>query len=92
MAKSPENYPNEFCLQGTFLAASREHREWIKDGVQKSMDLDCAFVQTSFGVVVVRAFNNDKVDFKQFKAGDAVCFPIEEYRKDNGVKSVTVRF
>lgn len=89
MEKSNQ-YPNELCVSGTYLGGQKEHREWVKDGIAKSMDLDCIFVQSSFGVCVLRFFNS-KVDLTKLKTGDSVCFPVESYQKENGIKAFVVR-
>lgn len=78
-------------ISGVCLGVNTEHREWDKDGVHKSMDLAVMFVQVpDLGVVVVRAYNPD-VSFDDCAAGDNVHVPVNEYRIENGVKSVTYR-
>lgn len=90
--KSASEFPNELTVSGAFLAHNKEKRQWTdkQTGQQKQLEVDCVFLQSSIGVLVVRCFN-PSVDLDTFKAGDSVCFPVEEYRKENGLKAFIVR-
>lgn len=89
---SPSQFPTELTVSGSLLGHSKEKRTW-KDkvsGIEKELEVDCLFLQSSFGVLVVRCFN-PKFDLTSLKVGDTVCFPVEEYKKENGLKSVSIR-
>ena len=90
--KSPSEFPNELTITGQFLGHNLEKRQW-KDkqtGLEKELMVDCCFLQCSLGVAVIRCFN-PSFDFTTLKQGDTVCFPVEEYKKENGLKAFTVR-
>lgn len=90
--KTPADYPGELCISGTVLGRQHETRTY-KDkqtGQEKTLQLEVVFIQSEIGVSVIRAFNPE-MDMSVFNAGDSVCFPVERYEKDNGVKSFTVR-
>lgn len=89
---TPEQFSNELTISGTLLGHNKEMREW-KDkttGVAKQLEVDCIFLQSSIGVLVARCFN-PKFNLSSLKVGDAVCFPVEEYKKENGLKAFAVR-
>lgn len=88
--QSADSFPSDLVISGTYLDGRTEHREWEKDGVKKSMDVMCLFVQTPKGIFVARSFN-PSYTFADFKPGDTIVLPIAEYRIDNMVKSVTIR-
>lgn len=90
--KSPAEFPNELTVSGSFIAHNKELRKW-KDkqtGQEREMLVDCVFVQASIGVLVLRCYNPE-FDLDSLKTGDTVCFPVEEYKKENGLKSFIVR-
>lgn len=88
--QNADNFKSDLILSGVFLAGKVEHRSWVKDGVQKEMDVLAFFVQTDKDIFVCRSFN-PKYQFADFKAGDTIVVPISEYHIDNMVKTVTVR-
>lgn len=88
--QTPENFPNDLIVSGSYLSGQLEHREWEKDGVKKEMDVLAMFLQTDRGIFVARSFN-PSYQFDDFKAGDTIVLPIAEFRIDNMVKSITVR-
>lgn len=90
--KSPSEFPAEVTVSGQFLGHNKELRQWTdkQTGQAKELQVDCCFLQTSFGVAVVRCFN-PTFDFSALKQGDVVCFPVEEYKKENGLKAFMVR-
>lgn len=90
--KTPADFPGELCISGTVLGRQHESRQY-KDkqtGQERTLELEVVFLQSDIGVCVVRAFNPE-MDMSDFKAGDQVCFPVERFEKDNGVKSFGVR-
>lgn len=89
---TPEEFPGELVVSGTFLGHSKEHRVWSdkQTGALREMMVDCVIVQTGFGIVVLRCFN-PQFDIGSFKPGDSVAFPIEEFKKENGLKSCIIR-
>ena len=90
--KSSSEFPNELTVSGTFIAHNKEKREWNdkQTGQKKEMLVDCVFLQSSFGVLVLRCFN-PVFDLDTLKVGDSVCFPVEEFKKENGLKAFIVR-
>ena len=88
--QSADVFPHDILVEGVFIASQIEHRKWIKDGVEREMDVLCLFVQSDKGVFVCRSFN-PPYRFDDFKAGDKIVIPVSEYRVENGVKSVMFR-
>lgn len=88
---TPESFPADLLVEGTFIARQKEHRNWVKDGVQKEMDLVCLFVQAPSGSVFVCRSFNPPYDFSDFKAGEKICIPVNEYKVENGVRTVFFR-
>ena len=90
--KSASEFPNEVTVSGTFIGHNKEVRNWTdkQTGQARELQVDCCFLQTPFGVAVVRCFN-PSFDFSSLKMGDTVCFPVEEYKKENGLKAFMVR-
>lgn len=88
--KSASEFPGELVVEGTFLNHQKEHRKWVKDGIEKEMDVDVIFMQVPFGICVVRCFN-PSFNLDSLKAGDAVAFPVERFEKENGLKAFSVR-
>lgn len=83
----------EMFIDGKFMGHSLEKRTW-KDkttGQEKTLDVDCAFLQNErVGMVVVRCFN-PTIDFNSFKIGEMVYFPFEKYEKENGLRAFSIR-
>lgn len=90
--KSPSEFPNELTVSGTFIAHNKEKREWNdkQTGQKRELLVDCIFVQSPIGVLILRCFN-PSLDLDTFKQGDPVCFPVEEFKKENGLKSFLIR-
>lgn len=90
--KSPSEFPSELTVSGTLLGHSKEKREWIdkQSGQKKELLVDCIFLQASIGVLVLRCFN-PTFDLDSVKVGDSLCFPVEEFKKENGLKSFVIR-
>lgn len=89
---SPSEFPNELCVSGSFLGHSKEKRQWVdkQSGQQKELLVDCIFLQSNIGVLVFRCFN-PSFDLDTIKVGDSVCFPVEEFKKENGLKTFIIR-
>ena len=90
--KSPSEFPSELSVSGALVGHNKEKREWIdkQSGQKKELLVDCIFLQSQFGVLVLRCFN-PSFDLDSIKTGDQVCFPVEEYKKENGLKSFVIR-
>lgn len=90
--KSPSEFPNELCVSGTLLGHNKEKREWNDKvtGQKKELMVDCVFLQSNIGVLVCRCFN-PSFDIDSVKVGDSLCFPVEEFKKENGLKAFIIR-
>ena len=90
--KSPSEFPNDLCVSGTLIGHNKEKRQWIdkQSGQQKELLVDCIFLQSQFGVLVLRCFN-PSFDLDSVKIGDTFCFPVEEFKKENGLKAFIIR-
>ena len=90
---SLDDVKGEVFIDGSFMGHSLEKRVW-KDkatGQEKTLDVDCAFLQNDrVGIVVVRCFN-PTFDFNTLKMGDKCYFPIEKYEKENGLRAFSIR-
>ena len=84
-------FQSDLTVEGVFIASQKEHRQWAKDGQKREMDVLCLFIQSDKGVFVCRGFN-PSYDFSDFKPGDKIVIPVNQYQVENGVKSVTFRF
>ena len=88
--KSPDAFPNDLVISGKFLKHQKEHREWEKDGEKKQMDVDCVYLDDGLNMLIIRIFN-PSIDLDSFPVGQKVFFPIQEYRKENGLKTFVAR-
>lgn len=88
-----KKYPNELTVTGTLVSPiTIEERTYTdkETGAQKSYKAACGFVQTSFGICVLRFFNPAD-DLANLKVGETVCYPVDSYAKERGIKVIGVR-
>lgn len=88
--QNADNFKSDLILSGVFLRGRLEHRSWVKDGVQKEMDVLAFYVDTGNDIFLCRSFN-PKYQFADFKVGDPIVVPISEYHIENMAKNVTIR-
>lgn len=90
--KSQTEFPNEMTISGSLLGHNKEKREWVdkQSGQKKELLVDCIFLQSGIGVLVLRCFN-PSFDLDSLKVGETYCFPFEEFKKENGLKTFIIR-
>ena len=90
--KSVSEFPNELTVTGVLVGHNKEKRQWVdkQSGQQKELLVDCIFLQSQFGILVLRCFN-PTFDLDSVKVGDTFVFPVEEYKKENGLKTFIIR-
>lgn len=88
--KKADSFPADLVISGKFVMHQKEHREWEKDGQKREMDVDCLYLQDGANMLIVRVFN-PSVDLDLFPVGGKVYIPVQEYRKENGLKTFVAR-
>lgn len=90
--KLPEIGPNDFPISGLVLGVQSDSITYVskKTNLQTEAKRDVIILQTSYGIVLCRAFN-PSLDLAQLKPGMQVTFALTEYHLDNGVKNASIR-
>ena len=84
------SFPADLVVCGKFIMHQKEHKKWEKDGVQREMDVDCVYLLDGENMLIVRVFN-PSFDLNLFPVGSKVYIPVQEYRKENGLKTFVAR-
>lgn len=88
----PEPSPNDLVFDGLVLGVQSDNIQYVskKTNLQTEAKRDVVILQTSFGIVLCRAFN-PSVDLSPLTSGQRVRFAVTEYRIDNGVKNASIK-
>lgn len=90
--KSDKEFPSELCITGVLVGRSHDDVTYTskKTGLQQTLKREVLILQCPFGIAICRSFNS-QTNMDGFKVGETYCFPVADYKVDNGVKSFTVR-
>lgn len=87
---------NELTITGVLMGKQQDNITYTSKKTNQQVEAcrDVLVLQTSFGIVICRSFNNDQraVDLaKTLEVGKTYVFAVTQYQIDNGLKSASIR-
>lgn len=90
------NVANELTITGLLMGKQQDNITYTSKKTNQQVEAcrDVLVLQTSFGIVICRSFNNDQKSIdvgKSLEVGKTYVFAVTQYGLDNGLKSASVR-
>lgn len=90
------NVANDLTITGLLMGKQQDNITYTSKKTNQQVEAcrDVLVLQTSFGVVIGRSFNNDPKSAevsKTLEIGKTYQFAVNAYQIDNGLKTATLR-